>query len=169
MSAPMPPVLGAGLDPRNIEKAIGICKALGSDHHVPLLQAVGVGRIAMTMLGDRLARPNLYALNREKRSGLVLIGDDEGNTTGPAGWAAAAQAMQWARGGLIHATGGDRRSYMLAVTMAEQVGRLLLIECSSDAAEAWASALQAASVPAVILLPTGDSVHPVEPERERAA
>ena len=165
----MPPVLGAGLDPRNVEKGINLCRALGSEHHIPLMQAAGVGRIVLTALVDRLQRPNLYALNKEKRPALILVGDDEGRTTGPLGWIASTQLMQWARGALVHATGADQQSYMLAVTMAEQFGRMLLIETASNAAEAWAAKLQQAEVFTILLLPTGDGVHPVEPEQEQAA
>ncbi len=171
MSAAMPPVLAGKLDPRNVACAIALCEAHGSSHHIPLFKSAGVGRIAMTCLTDRLSRPNLYALNRAKQPALILIGDDDDSVTGPMGWAATAQVMQWARAVFVHASGGDQRSYMLGVTMAEDVGRLLLVETSSDAAEAWVAALQHADVPTVLLLPTGDGIYPVEPEpeQERAA
>ncbi len=165
----MPPVLAGKLDPRNVARAVALCEALDSAHHVPLFQAAGVGRIAMTGLADRLSRPNLYSLNKSKQPALIVVGDDDHGTTGPMGWAATAQMVQWARGCLLHATGGDQRSYALAISMAEDFGRLLLIETSSDAAEAWLSVLRAADVPTVLLRPTGDGIHPVEPERERAA
>ena len=165
----MPPVVAGKLDPRNVARAIAMCEALDSTHYALLLKAAGAGRIAMTGLVDRLSRPNLYALNKAKQPALIVVGDDDNRTTGPMGWAATAQMMQWARGCLLHATGADQRSYALAVTMAEDLGRLLLVETSSDAAEAWLSVLQGADVPTVLLRPTGDGVHPVEPEQEQAA
>ena len=164
----MPPVLGHGLDPRNIDKAVAVCRAFNSAHHIPLLKAACAGQVAVTFLSSRLSRPNIYALGKEKRPSLILVGDDEGRTTGPMGWVATAQMLQWAKGALVHATGGDQQSYTLAVTMAEQLGRLLLVETSSDAAEAWVTELQKVGVFTVLLLPTGDGVHPVEPEREPA-
>ena len=164
----MPPVLGRGLNPRNVEKGIALCKAFDSEHHIPLLKAAAVGRIAATFLTDRLSRPNIYALGKEKRPSLIMVGDDEGRTTGPMGWVATAQLMQWAKGALVHATGGDQQSYMLAVTMAEQFSRLLLVETSSDAAEAWVTGLRKVGVFTIVLLPTGDGVHPVPSEQERA-
>ena len=160
----MPPVLGNDLDPRSIAKAIEACASCGSDHHIPLFQAVGVGRLALTALTDRLARPNLYALNKSRTPALILVGDDDYHTTGPLGWAATEQLTHWAKGALVHGTNGDRRSYAMAIEMAEHYGRLLLIETSSDAAEAWVDVLRLAGVPTILLRPGGGGSHPVDGE-----
>ena len=160
----MPPVLAEGIDPRNLEKAIAFCRTHESEHHIPLLQAVGVGRLAYTALTDRLACPNVHALSRSRRASLILVGDDEGQTTGPYGWAAADQLARWTRGAMVHGTGGCRASYTLAVNMAQAAGRFVLVETSSDAAEAWAEIFDRADVPTLILRPSGGGVHPVEPE-----
>ncbi|MGI4942651.1 MAG: hypothetical protein ACRYHQ_19130 [Janthinobacterium lividum] len=170
MSAPpkMPPVLAGNLRPENIARAIRLCQALDSDHHVPLFQAAAASRIAMTALADRLSRPNMNALNKAKRPAIILVGDDDDACTGPLGWAATDQVLGWSRAAVVHATGGDRASYAMAVLLAETYGRLALIETSSGAADAWIRALVRANVATVHLKPTGDGVHPVYPEQEAA-
>lgn len=165
----MPPVMAGNLHPQNIARAIQLCEAHDSQHHIPLFQAAGAGRIAMTALTDRLSRPNINALRKARRPALILVGDDEGATTGPLGWAATAQLMGWAKGAVVHGSGGDRTSYMMAVLLAEDFGRLLLIETSSDAVASWAAALVRAGVRTVCLKPTGDGVHPVDLDGRAAA
>lgn len=169
MNAPMPPVLSSGLNPKSIAGAIAFCQAHDSDHHVPLLQAAGAGRIAFTPVTNRLSRPNINALGKARRPALILICDDAHDTTGPLGWAATAQVAQWARGAMVHGTGGNRQSYMLAVLMAEQCGRFVLVETSSDAADAWVDLFKGSGVPSIKLQPASDAVHPIDPEEGLAA
>lgn len=165
---PMPPVID-GSNVRGIANLIALCTTHNSTHHIPLFQSVGTGRIVMTGLHDRLSRPNLNALNKAHQPGVILIADDEGNTTGPLGWVATSQMLAWANGAMVHATGGDRASYVMAVMMAETSGRFLLIETSSDAADSWAEVLVKANIKTVILKPSGDGLHPVEPDQGRAS
>jgi len=169
MNVPMPDILGENLDPRNVAKAIEICKAYNSEHHIPLFQAAAVGRIAMTALTNRLSRPNINALRKSKRPALILVGDDEGSTTGPLGWVASTQLVQWARGAIVHGTGADPQNYAMAVAMAEMLGRVVLVETTSDAAEAWWGAFERAGVPGVAIIPPNGDAHPIEPEQGIAA
>ncbi|NPD66063.1 hypothetical protein HN018_19580 [Lichenicola cladoniae] len=158
----MPPVLDERTDPRAMVHAISFCKTFGADHHVTLFNATAAGRIAFTALPHRLSKPNLYQLNKSKRPALILVGDDDDQVTGPLGWAATAQLVSWARIAVVHGAGADQRSYLMAVAAAEDFGRALLIETSSDAAEAWMTTLRAADVPSVMVVPPPGSVHPIE-------
>ena len=164
MTALMPPVLGEGTDPRNLARAIAFCRTHRSEHHIPLLQAVGVGAIAYAALTDRLARPNTFALGRSRRASLIMVGDDDASVIGPLGWVAADQLVRWARGAMVHGTGGCQPSYRLAVSMAQMTGRFVLIETSSDASDAWAEIFDRAGVPTLLLRPAGGGVHPIEPD-----
>jgi hypothetical protein len=165
----MPPVLAGDLDPRNVARAIAFCRANDAEHHVVLLEAAAAKRLAYTALGSRLARPNLHALNKAAGPALVLLGDDDGDTTGPAGWVALPQLTTWARYAVIHGTGGDRPTYQLAISMAQEVGRLLLVETSSDAVEPWTRALTRAGVRTLCFVPSGGGVHPIDADQGVAA
>ena len=67
---------------------------------------------------------------------------------------------------MIHASGGDTRSYELAVEMAIQVRRFLLVETDTAHVDAWRNALADArpAVPFLALLPR-DGLHPAMPAR----
>lgn len=165
MNTTMPPVLAGHLDPRNVARAIALCRANDAEHHVVLLEAAAARQLAYTALGSRLARPNLHALNKAAGPALIVVGDDDGDTTGPTGWLALPQLATWARGAVVHGTGGDRPTYQLAISMAQEVGRLLLVETSSDAVEPWALALARAGVRSLCLVPSSGGVHPIDADR----
>lgn len=105
-------------------------------------------------------------LKRAPRPVLVLIGDDDYASTGPAGWACTPTLLRWARAAMVHGTGADVATYQLAVQMAVGCRRGLLIETSSPFARVWREALRTARqpVPNVTLVAPNDA-HPVMPAR----
>ena len=95
------------------------------------------------------------------------MGDDDYATTGPDGWACAAKLRTWAAFAVVHGTGAKREHYTMAACMVAKVGRLLLIETSSDGAQQWAAFLHERSPPLTFmgLLPPAPGSHPVMPAK----
>lgn len=113
---------------------------------------------------DRLAEPPLKTLEQSRRPTIVVLGDDDYQSTGPFGWPGWRRLKYWPRMGLIHATGADARSYQLAITIALVQMKLVLIETDTAHAQVWADALFKQRVRAVGLLPR-DGDHPVMPDK----
>jgi hypothetical protein len=104
-------------------------------------------------------------LKRSPRPVLVLVGDDDYATTGPAGWSATAMLLRWATSAVVHGTGGDIATYRMAADIAAANGRFLLIETSSAHVSTWRAALQAAGVPHLSLVPPSGGCHPLPLDR----
>ena len=102
-------------------------------------------------------------LDRTGRASVVLLGDDDYASTGPAGWVATRKLLYWTRAALVHGTGGTAEDYSGAVAMAIQWDRLVLVETSSDHLMSWADAVQNAPhrIAAVFKRPTAPGVHPL--------
>ena len=68
---------------------------------------------------------------------VMVIGDDDLVSTGPAGFRDAQRFAEWADAAMVHAAGGEALHYQMAVDGALRMGRLLLVETSSAHASAW--------------------------------
>ena len=132
--------------------------------HVELLRAARDGVINVALV-DRLAEVPIKALEQAVRPVVVVLGDDDYHSTGPAGWLSWRRLKYWARTALVHATGADAQSYSLAVAMALLVPKVLLIETDTAHARAWADALYKQRIKAIGLVPPSGA-HPVLPARE---
>ena len=149
-----------------IDHAIGQAVTIGFHHTAELLRAVRRGEICLIAPEDRTALVSMGSLKRAPLPVLVLIGDDDYASTGPAGWACTPTLLRWARQAIVHGTGADVPTYRLAVEMAVGCRRGLLIETSSVFAPVWREALRTARQPVPTLtLVAPDGAHPVMPAR----
>jgi hypothetical protein len=149
--------------PSLLNDAIVMCEQLSSPGHATLFRAVRDRQINLIVVVRNTSISD-EALNRSQKPMVVLLGDDDGASRGPAGFRSWRRLKSWAGCGLIHAAAADVETYTVVVTMAVLLGRLLLIETTSAQEPAWAEALQAAGIPAVGVLPRG-GVHPMSPDR----
>ncbi|WP_428487218.1 hypothetical protein [Rhodopila sp.] len=145
--------------PSDIDKLIAEMARLEKPHRVELLRSVRQHETNLVELG-RTADAPTRELERSLRPTIVLLGDDDYSTTGPIGWTAFRRLGYWARGAMVHATGGDVASYRLAIELALTKQRFLLIETSSAHAHEWGAALHKRNIPAIGLLPPA-GVHPL--------
>ncbi|MBN8889214.1 MAG: hypothetical protein ABS99_05720 [Acetobacteraceae bacterium SCN 69-10] len=133
---------------------------------LPLVRAAAAGKIAVAEPG-RIATGKAVRsmLNRPGLPEVVLIGDDDYRSTGPAGWRCADWLAGWGRRALIHGAGGEGRHYEVAVQAAVAGRRLALVETTSAHAAAWAALLRD-RMPSLIVVPKpGDGPHPIPPVR----
>ena len=125
--------------------------AVGTAH---LMRALAAGRIAYLPLSPddpRQANWRTFTERSAGRPAIALIGDDDGIGCGPAGWPSAGLAVRWARAILLHATGAELWHYEGAILAAQNVRRLLIVECTSVGLDEWTSFIQAVPHPPGIL------------------
>ena len=112
-------------------------------HRVPLLQALYHGEIGFLEVARRGSGGKLKTfIAGVKHPAIVLLGDDDEASTGPAGWAVAERAFRWARGIILHGSGAQVEHYSDAVTAAKGVGQLVMVECTTTNLDAWFRAAQ---------------------------
>jgi len=148
----------------DIPGAISDMQRAGAGHRVPLLQALYQGRIAH-LETQRSASPKLLKLwcAKVRLPAVLLLGDDDHMFPfGPGTWPFAARAIRWARFIVIHGASDQPDHYEQAIALAEQFGRLLLVECPSTGIEAWERAADRFNQSAhrLVLRPPSGSVHP---------
>lgn len=156
----------------DIPRAISTMQLAGVNHRVPVLQAVYAGRIG-TWEARRTGCSGQCKrfLAQVRKPALVIIGDDDDAPTGPDGWTVAQRLMGWARRVIIHGAGGHPAHYEAAVILAEAVGQLLLVECTSATVEAWKATARRWATQAIIQaiqVPDGQGSHPMPVDRSRA-
>jgi hypothetical protein len=125
---------------------------------MPVVEALKSGIIAVQFL-HRTGRAPLGDMRRSTLPLLAWIGDDDDEPTGPDAWRPALAAIDWARGAMLHAAGGEATHYANAVLGTLATGRLLLIETSTAHVEAWAAALR--QTPTLIIVPRDGKPHPI--------
>jgi len=147
-------------------RVIAACQAAGVTWRIPLLRAVMQKRIALVELRRETPAP-IRDMERMNRPVVVLLGDDDGMVTGPAGWASVGRLQYWPRAVMIHAAGGTAEHYQDAVAAAEVTGRCLIVETTSGKAESWAAWIKKAPQrPHVLMVLPRNGLHPVAPSRE---
>jgi hypothetical protein len=145
--------------------AISRMQAGGAAHRAALLTAVYHGRIAHMELqrstGAGLLKRFIAGAQLPE---LILVGDDDYASTGPAGWRQTSRLMRWARRIIVHAAGGEADQYRGFVDIACKVGRVLLIETDAAHAEAWVlvALAQGTHQRICVILPT-QGTHPICP------
>jgi hypothetical protein len=152
--------------PDQIDRLIAAAASMNLPGRVELLRAVRDGSINFIEIGRQAAAP-MRTIEQSLRPVVMLLGDDDYRSTGPSGWAAWQRLSYWARGAMVHATGGDAPSYRMAIGMALVTQRFLLIETASAHAHDWGRALHRRNIPALGLVPPSGS-HPVMPNRAAA-
>lgn len=149
--------------PAGISLALAVAREFGEDFRRPLFDPIPHGAHALTFLMPRQAPP-LSELDRARCPGIVLLTDDDDSTRlGPDGWRFTPRVMRWARGVLLHGTGGLPEHYRLAARMAQTCRKLVVVETGSALLDAWQeAALKGGVRPGLIVrLEPTNGVHPV--------
>lgn len=154
------------MKPAEIARMIMQAEQAGAGFITPLLQRVMRGELNACLPMRDTVMPPLYRLGKAGRPVILILGDDDYQCPGPATWACAAKARQWAAAAVIHGTGGRPQHYEMAAVTALQVRRLLLIETTSTAAQDWAAFLaeRTPALPFMGFLPPSGA-HPVMPDK----
>ena len=147
-----------------ISRVIAHAELAGAGFYIPLLRRVMQGEMNLCWPQRDTVQPPFYRLGKSRLPLVIIIGDDDYQTTGPDGWACAAKLLTGAAFAIVHGTGGKPEHYAMAGEMATQVRRLLLIETSSEAAQTWAGFLfeRTPRLSVLGILPP-DGAHPVMP------
>lgn len=140
--------------------------ATGAPHWLPLFRAVRAGLIELVTPLRAAGWRFLREADAKRRPVLVLIGDDDNASTGPAGWNCACRLPWWARAAIVHGTGGEAAHYELAVAATLLHRRLVMVETNSAHIPDW-TALFLNRVPLLTIQPPDAGPHPasVPPER----
>jgi hypothetical protein len=135
----------------------------GLHHRALLIRTAAAGTICL-IEPARDGVPSFKATDRAGRPALVVLGDDDYASTGPAGWAIFRRLSYWARGAIVHASGADVRSYQAVVDATVRCRRFVLIETDFAHARQWGEALLKAPRPILVsCLVPADAKHPVTP------
>ena len=124
---------------------------------LPLLHAARVGQVRwIAHIRGTYIAPSL--LNSRKPT-IIVVGDDDGAATGPAGWPQADLLLRWSASAILHGAGAKSEHYDLAVMMAG-LGRHLLVETASTFLENWRNSARRIGVPALAIRPGKGLAHP---------
>lgn len=146
----------------DLEK-VAAAVAVHAPFALPLYRAARDGLLNIIHPGRGAQVPSKM-LERPGRPVLVLIGDDDDQSTGPSAWACGLRVRRWAQAGMIHAAGGEAHHYENALAGALLTGRFLLVETSMVHHAAWKNFLDT-KVPVLnVISRTG--VHPAPPAPE---
>lgn len=148
--------------PDQLDRMVAGLVTAGFSHRAELLRAVRRGSICL-IEPRRDAVASMRLLKNASRPVLVLLGDDDYETTGPDGWATLPNLLRWARGAMVHGTGATIESYQTAIGMTLVHRRFVLVETSSDRVHEWGERFISRRIPVVGLLPT-DGAHPLPRE-----
>lgn len=142
--------------------------AFAQSPQAEIVRALAAGRCILACVTRSAAEIDLRALEQRRMPVVILFVDDDGRSSGPAGFPCARKALRWARAHFIHGTGAEPGQYDLAVQLAERHGSCALIETSSVAATEWAAFARRAAMPrrapGLLLIPPPGGVHPVVAE-----
>lgn len=153
--------------PERIAAAMRACHLAGCDHYVPVIRALGEGRIAFQAVHHGTTPGEVSAALRQVLPVVAVVGDDDGVNAGPSGFPAARRLLRDVGAVMVHGAGGEVHHYESAIGMAQIVRSVAIVETSSAKAEEWLSvALRCAlprRVPTLLILPRNGGVHPVAP------
>jgi hypothetical protein len=163
MEHPMPESQLFSIDkPAQFERLAHAVGAI-APHRLPLVHAAQLGLINVIEPGRCGVIPKRM-LEDTRRPVIVLIGDDDYQSTGPAGWRCAARVRRWGRGAMVHAAGGRPEHYFLAVQAALTTQRIIIAETDSAHEAEWADFFRPHMGVCIIRAPE-DSPHPKMPAR----
>jgi len=126
------------------------------------MRQVRRGGLAVLFNSDRGQRVTADELNQAQRPTVVVIGDDDYASSGPAGWRCSATIAGWAAAAIVHAAAATAESYAEAAKAARLLGRAVLIETDTAHALAWAKVFEGR--PVLVVAPT-TGPHPILPPR----
>lgn len=153
--------------PAEFARLIALSDSIDGGFMTELLRPASRGELNLILPTRDTVQPPFYRMSKRGRPTVVVVGDDDYQTTGPDGWVCADRLRSWAAFAVVHGTGGQRQHYAMAAVMAAEVRRLLLIETSSAGAQLWAGFL-AERTPALRfmgVLPPDAGPHPVMPAK----
>jgi hypothetical protein len=134
----------------------------GGGFRIPLIGTAMTGQIALTAAanGDPVQAPFL----KQVRPTAILLLDDHPQSTGPKRWKQIRRLLRWSNSVMLHATGGQRQHYEMAVGFTILTKRLLLVEMRHEHHAEWhALAMEYAPRTTVFsILPTPGQTHPRE-------
>lgn len=134
--------------------------AIHAPHRLPIIRAIRQGKIAAAEY-TRKTQAGVTRLKRMPKPLIAILGDDDEEACGPAGWAAARPLLKWANALVVHATGPRLSHYETAAAMTVMHRRVLLIETDSANLAAWLAALPKGK-PTLIIRASAGSVHPID-------
>jgi hypothetical protein len=149
--------------PDNLAKAAMAADQAGQPGVAELMREVRRGGLCVFFNSDRSQTITMAELNQAQRPTVVVIGDDDYSSTGPAGWRCSATIAQWPAAVVVHAAGATAESYAEAVKAARLLGRAVLVETDTAHVEEWAMTFYGR--PVLLVLPKGGQ-HPVQPSQE---
>lgn len=143
---------------------LGGALATIAPHNLPLIRAVQARTLAVVAPTRNSPGSFLRRIEAGGRPVIVLIGDDDHASTGPAGWRCAARLNRWTRATMVHGSGANPAHYEAAVFAARGCGRVVLIECVSAHAPAWRAVFEG-RCPVLLIEPPAGGVHPAPAAR----
>ncbi|WP_158323030.1 hypothetical protein, partial [Acidisphaera rubrifaciens] len=142
--------------------AIVAAEQAGQPGLAELLRAVRRGEMQLVSVGHRDAEITARDLPKTGAA-VVLIGDDDYSSSGPAGWRCADVVAAWAEAAVVHAAGATAETYQEAVHAARFLGRCVLIETDTVHAREWVGRFY--QKPTLVIVPR-DGVHPARAAAE---
>jgi hypothetical protein len=144
-----------------ISVAIGLDQA-GHPGMAQIFREMAIGGFAAILNVQRDEKFTQAELGAANRPTLVVLGDDDYQSTGPDGWRCSATVASWAACAVIHASSANAETYQQAILAARTMGRCVLIETDSAHAEAWLDLFP--TKPTLTILPT-NGAHPAAPPK----
>lgn len=134
----------------------------GYAHTIPLLWASWFRRVFHVMLDRTDATAPFRLIDRWGLPAVLSIPDDDDIPTGPDGWPCTLSLLGWPDAILLRAGPGGAWLYSMAVGLALERGRTLIIETTTDHVAAWCAWIsRAPQCPEVLtVLPPAGCVHP---------
>jgi len=145
-----------------LAEAIVRAEQIGAAHLVPLLRAARAG-VLNPLIVPRGTTAPMRRLKTSTKPALVLIGDDDDEPTGPAGWPQAVRLMRWCGVVVVHSTGAQVHHYKAAVDGALVCRRMLLVETNTATEPEWLALLRRLrpGLPGLIVrVRPGEAAHP---------
>ncbi len=138
----------------------------GAGHLAGILAPALRGELNIVAPRRETVQPPFYRMGKRGRPVVCVVGDDDYAPAGPETWACAVKRRAWASFAIVHGTGAQMWHYAMTAVAARDVGRLLLIETTSAAAQEWGGFIRerTPALPFMGFLPR-DGVHPVMPGR----
>ena len=148
--------------PEKLAQASVAADQAGQPGTAQLMREMRRGDIAVLFNTDRERPVSVEELSKAQLPTLVVIGDDDYRSTGPAGWRATPALAAWAEAAVVHASGASAETYAEAAKAARIKGRAVLVETDTAHARDWAEVFR--DRPVLLVLPR-DGAHPAVPPR----
>jgi hypothetical protein len=149
------------LDAADAARVIAFLQQAGDTWHAPLWRALGAKRIGLVELRRGASRGDCRRVLRRladvrRRPIIVMVGDDDHASTGPAGWPGIGGLLRWAAAVVIYSAPGDAAAYEALVSFAVAHRKVLVIETNSAKAGAWIASAPVTAQLLAIVPPPGE-------------